>query len=122
MANNRIYLKCNVCGDTLFLGKSFLNGYYWTDYGALNGKDPYPLQERLNRFYDDHTYCRDSHIDGDFSIEYEIPEAFWSKGGVCSACGYHSGEIRTPYCPLCGRQMDIMDIMVIKRANIKEGK
>ena len=112
MANNRIYLKCNVCGDTLFLGKSFLSGYYWNKYE----KEPVHLENRLNEFYENHTWCGNV-CDGDFSIEYEIPEAIWSKEGVCSACGYYSGGIRTPYCPRCGRQMDFMDI---KRVDIKE--
>ena len=51
MANNRIYLRCKGCGETLFLGKCFGDGYYWQDYG--NGS----LSEQLNMFYDKHTYC-----------------------------------------------------------------
>lgn len=51
MANNRIYLRCKGCGATLFLGKTFLQGYYWEDYGGG------PLQDRLNDFYDTHNYC-----------------------------------------------------------------
>lgn len=32
MANNRIYLRCKGCGETLFLGKCFGGGYFWHDY------------------------------------------------------------------------------------------
>lgn len=51
MANNRIYLRCKGCGATLFLGKSFLRGYYFDRYGGP------PLEDRLNEFYETHNYC-----------------------------------------------------------------
>ena len=66
MANNRIYLRCNGCGKTLFLGKTYWGGYYWENLGA-------PLERTLNDFYDEHTYCGDAWGDGDFSIQYEFP-------------------------------------------------
>lgn len=51
MANNRIYLRCCGCGNTLFLGKSFLFGYYYCSY------DDTPLERKLNQFYKEHNYC-----------------------------------------------------------------
>lgn len=93
MANNRIYLRCKGCGDTLFLGKTFLRGYYWDPYG---GK---PLEDRLNEFYDKHNYCMnpksertpyDEHLfplpdgfdgcDGAFDIVYENNEGTGIEG------------------------------------------
>ena len=54
MANNRIYLRCKGCGETLFLGKCFGTGFYWHDY--YDGKKG-TLSDQLNAFYDEHTYC-----------------------------------------------------------------
>lgn len=75
MADDRIYLKCNICGETLFLGKQFgCEPYYWLNYGKINGDINSPsLEERLNDFYEKHV-----HLDGDYerwngnySIAYE---------------------------------------------------
>ena len=52
MANNRIYLRCKGCGETLFLGKCFGMGFYWHDYN--DGKKG-TLSDQLNAFYDKHT-------------------------------------------------------------------
>lgn len=72
MANNRLYIKCNVCGETLFIGKSFGGGFYYHNYGD----DPRSLAEKLNDFYDRHAYCSVGDTWGDegsFSLEYEEP-------------------------------------------------
>ena len=50
MANERLYLRCRACGDTLCLGKSFYGGFYY----GLGAKD---LESRLSDFYEKHTYC-----------------------------------------------------------------
>lgn len=65
MALNRIYLRCKKCGSTLFLGKTFGEGYYWYKYD-----DKRSLEERLNSFYDEHDICGETC----FEIEYEDPE------------------------------------------------
>ena len=65
MANNRIFIRCNVCGEKLFLGKSFLNGFYYENY------DNSTLEDKINNFYNKHTYCNDNDSDGDFDITYE---------------------------------------------------
>lgn len=83
MANNRLYLRCNVCGEEMFLGKDFLTGFYWTDYSEKG----IHLEDRLNKFFDEHAYCskeKQLHGDegrpqlkpvgykpGDFSLVYE---------------------------------------------------
>lgn len=90
MANNRIYLRCNECGEKLFLGKSFLMGYYWTNYGKLNG-DPNspPLEDELNEFFIKHRYCGDNPTDGDYSIDYETPiNTVARKVVLCEECRY----------------------------------
>ena len=83
MANNRIFLKCDGCGKTLFLGKRFSAEYYWVNYGKHNNQNnrftigytpqsEEPLEERLNQFFEDHALCGDKGFDH-FSIGYEFP-------------------------------------------------
>ena len=71
MANDRIFLKCNVCGEELFLGKSFFDGFYWENYA----KEPIHLEDKLNDFFDEHKYCNGNGSDGDFDIAYEIRDS-----------------------------------------------
>lgn len=75
MANDRIYLQCNTCGKKLYLGKSYGDGFYWTNYGKLNGSEDFaPLEDRLNVFFDEHIHPEVGpieHWDGDYSIVYE---------------------------------------------------
>ena len=63
MANNRIYLRCRGCGAVLYLGKSFLRGYYYAPNET-------PLEQRLNEFYDRHNYC---------AAEKEPPPHWWDE-------------------------------------------
>lgn len=70
MANNRLYLKCKVCGEELYLGKRFLEAYYWTNYW----NDGEHLEDKLNEFYEKH--CGECAFDCDtwldcFELEYE---------------------------------------------------
>ncbi len=76
MADDRIFLKCNICGDTLFLGKQFgFSAFYWRNYGLMNGDKNSPsLEDRLNKFYEDHYHPEagmDKRWNGDYSIAYE---------------------------------------------------
>ena len=48
MANNRLFLVCDICGQTCYLGKRM--GVGW--YGA-----PEHTGESLNDFYDEHEWC-----------------------------------------------------------------
>jgi hypothetical protein len=45
------------CGDTLFMGKSFLSGFYYEDYTQET------LKDKLNAFYDKHNYCGSDLVD-----------------------------------------------------------
>ena len=75
MANNRIYLKCKACGETLYLGKHFVTPFFWDAYGS--GKH---LEDVLNEFYDKHFLCNypNSYPIERFVIEYE------SDPGICT--------------------------------------
>lgn len=74
MANNRIYLKCNACGEKLFLGKCGQGEYYWINYDKENGDPNSPtLEDRLNMFYEKHCFCKEGFGNGDYSIEYQFP-------------------------------------------------
>ena len=82
MANDRMYLRCRACGSTMYLGKSFLGGFYYENYH----KDAGPLDRQLNDFYDKHTYCdcsasetcrmneNNTAPDGCFEIVYEMSD------------------------------------------------
>lgn len=77
MADDRIYIKCNICGGKLFLGKQFGWGaFYWQNYWKMNGdEEAPPLEDRLNKFFEGHVHPEYSqeneHWNGDFSIVYE---------------------------------------------------
>ena len=49
MANNRMYLRCKGCGAWLFLGKTFLQGYY--------ASRPDELGAAIDDFFATHNYC-----------------------------------------------------------------
>ena len=89
MANNRIYLKCKICGEKLYLGKSggfgynpfdiFGDGdaYYWQYYPTPKGDNHEHLEDNLNEFFYKHNYCacgKKQGGRGDFKIEYEFKE------------------------------------------------
>jgi hypothetical protein len=78
MANNRLYIRCRACGEVFFVGKSFLAGFYY-------GIEGQPLEDKLNAFYDKHTYCckdpdrcsrEDEHCasDGCYELVYEMAD------------------------------------------------
>jgi len=77
MADDRIYIKCNICGGKLFLGKQFgFGAFYWQNYGKMNGdEEAHPLEDRLNKFFEYHVHPEYSpeneHWNGDFCIDYE---------------------------------------------------
>lgn len=80
MANNRIYLRCRQCGEVLFLGKSFCEGYYYRDYS----KTPLPLEKKLNDFYDVHTYCDREKTEAPFKWDekcFHMPDDCFESDG-----------------------------------------
>lgn len=85
MANNRIGIKCRVCGEILGLGKRLADGYYCNDCYGRN------LTEKLNEFYEKHEACF-TRVDVDpdgwpdvFDIYYEFePEWLKEKNNVAA--------------------------------------
>lgn len=68
MANNRLRIKCRVCGKTFPIAKSMGGGYYLSPAFSEKG---------LEEFLDEHTFCdKGDEIgdEGDFCIAYEFPE------------------------------------------------
>lgn len=115
MANNRLYLTCRGCGETLFLGKHMMDGFYWQDYGGG------PLQEQLNEFFDKHIWCNGEPLEC-FDVEYEEEPEWRNKSIIrrgrwvadettvrCSECGKtYWGRLAKPwnYCPNCGAKVE----------------
>lgn len=82
MADNRMYLRCRMCGSTIYLGTR-CGGYYSFAVPFNNYED------RLNNFYATHSQCGyllvKDHKDfyDHFDIKYEL-EPKWreAEGGV----------------------------------------
>ena len=53
MPMNRIYIRCNHCGEALFLGKDNYSGFYFPRDWFENEH----LEDKLERFYDEHCWC-----------------------------------------------------------------
>ena len=77
MANNRIYLRCRGCGETLFLGKSYLGGFYYENYHPEKS-----LEEKLNAFYERHNYCDNERVTG----RQHYDERAFPMPDDCSGC------------------------------------
>lgn len=77
MADDRIYMKCNICGSMLYLGKQFAYGpFFWENYALEKDSNAPSLEDQLNAFYEAH-YHPESHTckwNGNFSIVYEIDD------------------------------------------------
>ena len=66
MANNRMYLRCKACGEEFYLGKHFMNGWYYENYHRDSS-----LEKQLNEFYNEHIYCNGFPLEC-FEIHYEF--------------------------------------------------
>lgn len=134
MADNRIYIRCNKCGDSLLIGKSF-GGFGWRPYSEKPDKH---LEDYLNEFYCKHDFCLDDPVEqkqlpysldeyplprfagvymgGDYSIVYEDGSVYhWVvleddevKKYVCENCGAHHWH-QYNYCHDCGTRMKRTD-------------
>ena len=72
MADDRLYLQCNICGGKFYLGKQFAWGSFFID--EYDPKKPFI--DRLNDFYEAHYHpgswvCR---WNGNYSIIYETDD------------------------------------------------
>ncbi|MBR4590999.1 MAG: hypothetical protein IKO36_10125 [Bacteroidaceae bacterium] len=47
MANNRLYIRCKGCKETLYLAKNFGSAYYLRDN----------IETKLGMFFQDHAFC-----------------------------------------------------------------
>lgn len=74
MADDRVYMQCNICGKKLFLGKQLgWSAFYWENYGLITNPHSSPLEVRLNVFFGNHTHPESNSVswNGDYSIVYE---------------------------------------------------
>lgn len=62
MANNRIWLKCEVCEKKFYFGKRYAGGY-----SVAAG----PLNKELQSFFDEHEFCKENPLLDIFVLEYE---------------------------------------------------
>ncbi len=53
MANERMYLYCKHCGARLYMGKHSYGNMHFANDIIMNN-----FGEKLQRFYDEHLYCR----------------------------------------------------------------
>lgn len=70
MADNRMYLKCNLCGKCTMLAKRF--GITW---GTREYE--YPMAIKIDKFFDKHELCLDSEENWEidhYSLVYENDE------------------------------------------------
>lgn len=77
MANNRMYIRCMVCGKTCLIGKSFGTGYAVPLAQAKN------LTAKLDDFFFEHSFCHNGELnvtcDGLYEIAYERKENEYMK-------------------------------------------
>ena len=62
MANNRIYIKCNVCGEYVSIAKSFGGAFE----PVVN------IERKLFDFMKKHAWCGPAESEGDFDLAYEF--------------------------------------------------
>lgn len=66
MANNRLYIKCNRCGELLFVGKHF--GGSW----SVNCYDGVTFDKKFSEFLFEHyIYCSNNDSDYSFIAEFD---------------------------------------------------
>lgn len=73
MADDRMYLKCKVCGEACYIGKTYICKGYYTE------KAPKEYHDKLMAFFDKHAACIAD--DGKpktqtFELLYESDDAF----------------------------------------------
>ena len=90
MADDRLYIQCNICGKKFFIGKQFAYGsFYLQDYYT----DDKPFIDRLNEFYEDHNHCERyvCRWNGNYSLVYETDD--W-KNSTDIAIPYQYNETK----------------------------
>ena len=69
MANNRLYLKCNQCGEYICIGKHFCGSLY-------TNLEPEEFGNMILDFYEKHSYCLDSKYHPPLHYYLELCEEF----------------------------------------------
>ena len=67
MANDRLYIRCKNCGTCLYLGKHFMDPFYWRNYR----RDGRHLEDFLNDFFEQHCWCDQMDENDEFN-SYEL--------------------------------------------------
>lgn len=76
MANNRMYLKCRSCGESIYIGGELMTPY-WIDKRDGKNED---FRDDLNEFYEKHHYCYEGDTNSEinttnqFTLAYEFLE------------------------------------------------
>lgn len=60
MANNRLYIRCRQCGETILIGKHFLGALHTSTLSL----------DKLNEFYEKHNYCGYQHYSLELCEEF----------------------------------------------------
>ena len=116
MANNRIMMKCLVCGETYPIAKTFGSGYALSNVFS---------EENLQKFLDDHTFCEKGEApggEGEFGLEYELAMHPFEEHDVykCAGCGTGivgwydpiDGVTKNNYCHKCGMKQDWTGVLL----------
>ncbi len=78
MANNRMYMKCEVCGEKVPFCIYFGSTYPHWKFGQKGGQEDLPLPEwQLNGFFDEHMHQERKWLKNrgptHFELEFERP-------------------------------------------------
>lgn len=66
MANNRMFLRCRKCGETLLFGTNFGREWLCTHYEQGH------LEDKLNKFFFEHCFC-DKEYDESKCLKLDTP-------------------------------------------------
>ena len=74
MANNRLYIRCRQCGETILIGKHFAGALHTSTLSL----------EELNAFYEKHNYCGHQHYSLELCEEFpcEMTENCVDNDGI----------------------------------------
>lgn len=110
MANDRLYIRCKVCGDLFYIGKNYGGPFYYENYKKLAGdEEAPPLEDLINDFFVSHVHCfsGSKKWNGDFELVYEdddFVERSSEMGGMTNGHddSTRNGEVDRTLCRSCG--------------------
>ena len=77
MADNRIYLKCRTCGETLLIGSCIASPYQIHRFQSksMPKQNEFDFRFALNCFYEKHFHCKNGerveNTENQFTLAYE---------------------------------------------------